>query len=251
MKKTLNEHNEYSVNPHLYLKIRPQYGTEIFEHLNKLSASNGVAWDCATGNGQAALQLSNYYDEVHATDANPQQLDYALKNPKISYYVASETNPRLSDNSVDLITVATAIHWLDRPTFYKEVERVLKPGGILAVWGYTGINIHPDIDPVLSEIIEEYLMPYYSDHIRLAFSGYKSLDFPYDTIQTPALKTQILYSFDDLLQYICTWSSTQKYIRQNQHSPIDLFLSKLKKSWGDLNCSKLMTWDFICHIGRK
>lgn len=251
MKNTTSEHNEYSVNPHLYLKIRPQYGKEIFEHLDRLTTSKKIAWDCATGNGQAAVQLSNYFDEVHATDSNPRQLQHALHIPNIDYYVASETNPKLKDNSVDLITVATAIHWLDRPTFYKEVERVLKPGGILAVWGYTGINIHPDIDPILSEIIEEYLMPYYSDNIQLAFSGYKTLDFPYTTIKTPALRTQIHYTFDDLTQYICTWSSSQKYIRQNNHSPIDLFQAKLKKAWGDLSCTKLMTWDFICHIGRK
>ena len=251
MKDTTKKHNEYSVNPHIYLKTRPHYGSEIFDHLTSLTYEHDLVWDCATGNGQAAIELAKSYKNVQATDANASQLEFALSKENIDYYVANETNPKLFSNSVDLITVATAIHWLDRSAFYKEAHRVLKPGGVLAIWGYTGKNIHPDIDQVLGEIIDQYLMPYYSDHILMAFEGYKSLEFPYERIATPALKTQINYSFEDLLNYISTWSSTQKYIRTNQKSPIYLFEDQLKKAWGDTSRKKLMTWDFICHIGRK
>lgn len=42
----------------------------------------------------------------------------------------------LDNETVDLITVGQALHWLDVSKFYKEVERVLKKKGILAVYGY-------------------------------------------------------------------------------------------------------------------
>lgn len=40
------------------------------------------------------------------------------------------------DASVHLVTACQAAHWLDLPTFYKEVHRVLVPNGVLALYGY-------------------------------------------------------------------------------------------------------------------
>lgn len=39
----------------------------------------------------------------------------------------------LESNSVDLMTVVTAIHWFDAQPFLLETRRVLQPGGTLAV----------------------------------------------------------------------------------------------------------------------
>lgn len=39
----------------------------------------------------------------------------------------------LPDGSVDLLTVATAVHWFDQPKFLAEAGRVLKPGGCMAL----------------------------------------------------------------------------------------------------------------------
>lgn len=251
MENVVNEHNEYSINPQKYLKVRPQYGEEMFKFLHKICPDNKLVWDCATGNGQAAHLLSDYFTTVHATDINPSQLDYAIQKENINYYVADECNAVLNDRSVDLITVATAIHWFDRKKFYKEVERVLKPDGILAIWGYTGKNVNPELDDVLHLIIKKHLMPYYSERIQLAFDGYDAIDFPYERIHTPSFKTQVDYTFHDLLDYILSWSSSQRYIQKNKVSPIPLFENLLKEAWGDINKHKTMTWDFITHIGKK
>ena len=48
----------------------------------------------------------------------------------------AEKMPFLDANSVDLVTCAQAIHWFDRDAFFKEVKRVLKINGTLAVIGY-------------------------------------------------------------------------------------------------------------------
>ena len=42
----------------------------------------------------------------------------------------------VEDSSIDLLTVCQAVHWFDLDTFYKEVKRVLKPNGVLALYGY-------------------------------------------------------------------------------------------------------------------
>jgi ubiquinone/menaquinone biosynthesis C-methylase UbiE len=39
----------------------------------------------------------------------------------------------LKDNSVDLVVVAEALHWLEIDKFFAECDRILKPGGVIAV----------------------------------------------------------------------------------------------------------------------
>ena len=242
--------NEYSVNPDIYLKSRPDYGKNIFSFLESIVADNNLAWDCATGNGQAANYLSRFFKQVIATDINQEQLDHAVFKDNINYVKSDEENPFLESSSVDLITVATAIHWLDRDKFYREVRRVLKPEGILAIWGYTGKNIHHDLDPVLDDIINKHLMPYYSQSIKMAFNGYKELEFPFEKIQTPAFSTHAEYEFNDLLNYILSWSSTQSYILKNKVSPVPLFENELREAWGDLSQKKTMRWNLITFVGK-
>jgi len=43
----------------------------------------------------------------------------------------------VEENSVTLIQVATALHWLNYEKFYRECDRVLVPGGVIAAFSYT------------------------------------------------------------------------------------------------------------------
>lgn len=95
-----------------------------------------MAWDCATGNGQAAIALCKYFKNVIASDASKSQIDNRFHRDNITYQVFSVEKASIPDNSVDMITVAQAIHWFDFERFYKEVTRVSKRNGILAIWSY-------------------------------------------------------------------------------------------------------------------
>src|SRR4029077_18883117 len=92
-------------------------------------------WDCATGSGQAAIGLAEHFEQVVATDASAAQLAAALAHPRVSYSRAAADASGLASRSVDLVTVAQALHWLDRPPFYAEARRVLVPGGGVAGGG--------------------------------------------------------------------------------------------------------------------
>lgn len=41
----------------------------------------------------------------------------------------------LPSGCASLVTIAQALHWFDRPLFYAEVARILRPGGVFAAWG--------------------------------------------------------------------------------------------------------------------
>jgi ubiquinone/menaquinone biosynthesis C-methylase UbiE len=117
-----------------YAKFRPNYPRELFEYLASIAPGRGRAWDCATGNGQAAVGLSAFFECVIATDASEKQILGASRSERIEFRVAAAEKSGLESKSIDLVTVAQALHWFDLNAFYAEVIRVLKPRGILAAW---------------------------------------------------------------------------------------------------------------------
>ena len=112
-----------------YAQYRPHYPADLFAYLAQQTPEHALAWDCATGSGQAAFDLVNYYDQVIATDASAEQVSRARPHERITYRVEPAEGTSLAPKSVDLITVAVAVHWFDFERFYQEVRRVLRPPG--------------------------------------------------------------------------------------------------------------------------
>jgi ubiquinone/menaquinone biosynthesis C-methylase UbiE len=119
-----------------YAAFRPDYPRELFQWLASVSPARSAAWDCATGNGQAAVGLAEYFKTVIGTDASADQIANATPHPKIRYSVVPAEKSGLTAQSMDLITVAQSAHWFDLDRFYSEVRRVLRPGGCVALWCY-------------------------------------------------------------------------------------------------------------------
>src|SRR5205823_14795537 len=115
-----------------YRRFRPTYPPRLFEVLADWSPALRLAWDCGTGNGQAALALAEWFERVIATDRSPEQIAQATPHPGIDYRVAPAEDSGLADSSVDLVTVAQAVHWFDLHRFYAEVRRVARPRALIA-----------------------------------------------------------------------------------------------------------------------
>ena len=47
----------------------------------------------------------------------------------------------VNDRSVACLTAAQAAHWFDIESFYQEAKRVVKPGGIVAIWTHGNMRI--------------------------------------------------------------------------------------------------------------
>ena len=144
-----------------YARFRPGYPFALFDFLAGHSPDTGLAWDCGTGTGIAALPLAERFDTVVATDASAAQLAHAPSHPRITYRMAREGQSGLADGAASLVTVAQAAHWFDLDAFYREVDRVLKPGGLLAMWCYGVMSIDEQVDAILARFEHERVGPHW------------------------------------------------------------------------------------------
>jgi ubiquinone/menaquinone biosynthesis C-methylase UbiE len=126
--------DHFSSHAGAYARYRPTYPPALFDWLGGQCRAHDLAWDCGTGNGQAAQALAETFDRVVATDLSAEQIALAATHPRITYRVTPAETSGLNDRSCDLITVAQALHWFCHDAFYAEVQRVLKSDGIFGAW---------------------------------------------------------------------------------------------------------------------
>ena len=178
--------------PETYAAARPTYPDALYDWLVGLLDHNERVWDVGTGTGQAAHALATRFDHVLATDVAPAQLERAVPRPNITYHAAPAHQSPAPDASLDLVTAATAAHWFDLPAFMQEVSRVLRPGGVLAIWGYSSHSIdHPEILTFTQRYARDVLGPYWErGNLDLIQDNYAKIPFPFDPIETPAFEIQ-------------------------------------------------------------
>ena len=208
-----------------------------------------LAWDCATGTGQVAVTLAPHFDKVIATDASKNQIEKATPNSKIDYRVAPAEQSGLENHSVDLTTVAQAIHWFDFEAFYKEVNRVGKPGSVLAVWTYWLHSIEPELDKIIRYFYHDIVGSYWPPERKHVEEKYDSIPFPFEQIEHPSFEIKLQWNLPDLLGYLSTWSSSQRYLKEKEDDPILVIKDDLQKAWGKPDKPRQVTWPIILKMG--
>lgn len=242
--------DHFSSRARAYAHYRPSYPDAWIQAVAGLAPARQLAWDAATGNGQAAVVLASHFRQVVATDASLTQLARAVPHPRIVYRRGMEDESGLGDRSVDLVAVAQALHWLDVSRFYAEVERVLKPQGVLAVWCYGLCRITPEIDAVLDRFYADRVGAYWSAPRRHVETGYRELWFPFDDIPAPPGAIEARLCLDELLGYVSTWSAVSRAALVEGTDPVPELEQALRPLWGEPGRARDLRWPLYARIGR-
>jgi SAM-dependent methyltransferase len=221
----------FSTNSSGYAAFRPTYPRELYEFIVSKVNKTDTAWDCACGNGQVARDLSEYFASVYATDHSAAQLANAFQKDNIIYSVASAEASGFPDRYFDIVTVGQALHWFNIPAFFQEARRVLRPGGVVAVWGYSLLKVSSEIDPLLNHFYTEIIGPYWDKERKLIDEQYETILFPFDKIATPSFEFSFEWTIDELSGYLTTWSSVQKYIKAHGVNPVHEFIEEIRPMW--------------------
>lgn len=215
-----------------YALFRPESPDSVFEFLYDHVTHFDVAWDCGTGNGQVAAQLADRFGMVYGTDISEEQLQQAKKKEHVVYRKERAEQTSFPDNSIDLVTVAQAIHWFDFDRFYTEVRRVAKPGALIAAWTYTLLRLTSEVNNVIDHLYQDITRKYWDKERRYVDDDYKTIPFPFRDIVTPEFEIVTTYTLSQLVGYLGTWSGTRHYIEQEGRDPVALVLPDLEKAWG-------------------
>jgi SAM-dependent methyltransferase len=234
-----------------YATFRPHYPKSLFSYLATLCTHRDLALDCGTGNGQAALEMAEHFSRVIATDPSSAQIEKATQRQNIEYRVARAENSGLPARSVDLVTAAQALHWFDPRAFFTEATRVLKPDGAIAVFGYGD----PVLDtPPLQDILHQFnrgkLEPYWSGERQTLLDGYRTVEFPFVEVTSPEFELRATWTFDQLLGYLRTWSSTATYIEQHGVDPVATLQPALAAEWGHADRTRIIRWPIYLRAGK-
>ena len=244
MKKSFRDH---------FSAVSGSYPQGLFCHLASLASRHTCAWDCATGSGQAALPLTRFFSHVIATDASTQQISKAAQHPRVHYLVAAAEKSVFRPTSIDLITVAQALHWFDLPRFYSEVERVLRPGGVLAVWSYGRFQVaHERMQILLDHFHDKIVGPYWPPERTFVEEGYRSLPFPFAQLPSPAFALTAEWTLHHLSGYLRIpahlVSHTTLYESPRRRSGLRPF-PQMERHWGDPRNPQAISWPIALRMG--
>jgi len=242
--------DHFSASARGYARFRPEYPDSLFRWLAEISPSRDRAWDAATGTGQAALGLAPYFLEVIATDASLEQIRHARAHSVVRYEVAPSEYVPIENATVDLVTVAQAVHWFDFDAFYSEVRRVARPGAVLAAASYGLARIEPGIDGVIDELYRGPLDQFWPPERVYVDEGYRTIPFPFDEIEAPDFVMTARWTLDHLLGYLGTWSAVSRAREQTGVDLLSAIKPELARLWEEPLEFRQVSWPLSLRVGR-
>jgi SAM-dependent methyltransferase len=126
----------------LYDKARPGYPDALFDDVVALSGMppGGQVLEVGCGTGQATVPFARRGYRILAIELGANLAAVARRNlaayPEARVYVGSFEEYAIEAESFDLVTSATAFHWIEPAVRYAKAARALKPGGAIALFWY-------------------------------------------------------------------------------------------------------------------
>lgn len=232
-----------------YSRYRPAYPPQLIQFVADQAPGRTLAVDCATGNGQAAVALAGHFEEVLAIDGSPSQLGRAELHPHVHYTAGLAERLPVRDGSVDLVVAAQAVHWFDFPRFHAECRRVLRPGGLVAVWTYEKFRATAAVDALIDDFYANVVGVDWPPERRYVEEGYRTLPFPWPELPTPSFRLETDWDFEQVLGYLATWSSVQRYKERVGCDPLEALRPRLAACWPPSVALRLR-WPIHLRLGR-
>ena len=232
-----------------YVRYRPRYPEAWFDWLASRSAARNLAWDCACGSGQATEELAKRFGKVVGTDASEGQLRSAPAIENVEWKLACGEESGLETGSVDLVTVAQALHWFELERFWAECRRVLRPDGLVAVWGYGTARLgHEAADGIFQDFYHGVLAGFWPEERRMVEEGYAKIPFPFEELAVPDFEMVQKWDAAQIAGYCASWSATGRYRNETGRDPIPELREKLGRELGEELVE--IRWPFFARVGR-
>lgn len=234
-----------------YSTFRPTYPAALYRWLSGLCPSHDAALDCATGTGQAAVALADYFSQVVATDTDPAQIASATPDERVSYVVVGAEEIPAELGRFDIVTIAQGAHWFDLPLFYERLRPLLRPDAVIAIWGYSHPRISSEIDAVLTPLLFDAVDPWWAQGNRVIMDHYRSIPFPWEEIAAPEFTIEEHWTLADFFGYVRTWSAYKRMLAEGQPDPLISVANQLNEQclWSP-EATRPVVFDVYLRAGR-
>ena len=238
-----------------YAKFRPVYPKTVAQIITSYMKSNGslcfqTAVDIACGSGQSTFLLCDSFQEVIGVDISKTQIEQAkikaAEHPStktnVQFIVGDAHHLPIESSSIDLVTCATAWHWLDPDLFYAEAQRVLKPRGCLVVYscGFRIINNDRMKTAFDSFIDELFCSNCFSKQNLHVLNEYKSVTLPF--LETKRIEFDFPQT-SSIEQLLGLMSSISMYNSYCEKFPENNLLHRIKVDY-EADARKVETEEF-------
>jgi SAM-dependent methyltransferase len=185
---------------------------------------------------------------VIATDPAKAQLDASTADARVEYRCEPAEATSVAAGSADLAVAAQAAHWFDWPKYVGEVERVTRPGALVALVGYGGLNVAGDslIDHYYKITTAGY-WPKGREHVD---NFYRDLVWPWPEVAAPTMEITASWTRDELLGYLSTWSATQRLTAAKGEAPYRELCEAVAREWPDGE-RRLVRWPLAIRLARR
>lgn len=233
-----------------YAEARPGYPDALFDWLAAQCAGRALCWDAGCGNGQASVALAARFEAVFATDPSAAQVASAAAHPRVRYAVEPAEASSLGDGAADLVTVAQAYHWFDAPRFCTEARRVLRPGGVVAVWTYAESRVSPGVDAVFDHLHHGLLAADWPAGREHVLDRYRNVPFPFAEFAPPAFEMCCDWTLPQYLGYLRSWSASARHLARTGEDAVARIAPELAAAWGDPETTRPVRWPLSLRTGR-
>lgn len=226
---------------HAFAKFRPSFSKEVYETIfdfyKEGSCSFELAVDVGCGCGLTTVPLASRFDRVIGVDVSAEQIAQAPAHvPRLTFRVgAGEDLSFVADDSVDLVTVAQAMHWMDVDKLYGEAERCLKPGGSFVSYGMgMAVFDNKKAQAVFDNFYHGLLRSYWTGRPTLAWNHYRDFSLPFPGWRrNDSLKMETAWSVDHVIGYLSSLSSWNAYLQDYPDSrALDEVRERLMQVYG-------------------
>ena len=239
----------FSAKSDRYAEFRPSYPDALYEALVSHCRSRRLAWDCATGSGQALDGLRPRFARIVATDASFNQLHQSSRGKNVDLVCSRSETPAIASGGIDFVSIAQALHWFDLPAFYSAVREVTSQGAIIAAWTYGLISVSPELDNLINHLYWDVVGPYWAVNRKLVDEAYANVDWPFDEIAFPEVDMTDEWTVDHFVGYLNTWSAVHTMEKKTGRKAIAEFEEQLRAAWGSEQ-QRRVSWPLRGRLGR-
>jgi SAM-dependent methyltransferase len=229
----------------VYDRYRLGYASDVFDALREYGLPPAPrVLDVGCGTGFVAEEMTRRGAAVTGIDVSGEMIERArTRVPEATFLQGRAEALPFADASFDVVTCAQTFHWLDQPMALAELARVLRPGGIVAVW-WKGLMRGDTMRRIRDEVAREIGLEPPADLLVSGFEAFENSRFVDRRLRV--IPWRVTLTLENFLGY----EGARGQPRNAYGARLDDYLERLKQRLSDGSTDVSLSYTHLLYLGR-